>query len=91
MLDSIFSMPVCLMQNLTNKVYRALEATPEHGAEFAAAVRHLMSVENSWTTWKHANCPTDKLMVPPAMPPCNWEAQSGTVFAICWQCHALYQ
>ena len=34
-----------------------LEATPECGKEFAAAVRHVLSWEDAWAAWKRANCP----------------------------------
>lgn len=55
------------LQALKNQVYGALEATPERGAEFAAAIRHLMSWEDSWAAWKKGGCP-DFQKPPLAMP-----------------------
>lgn len=55
--------PVCNAQ-----VYSVLEATPECGREFAAAVRHILSWEDSWAAWKKNMCP--EMSRPPAvMPP----------------------
>ncbi|KAL4423622.1 hypothetical protein ABPG77_009209 [Micractinium sp. CCAP 211/92] len=49
------------LQDLRAKVYAALEATPDKGKEFAAAIQHLLQWEDSWTAWKQANCPAAPL------------------------------
>jgi hypothetical protein len=38
------NMPALPLQELRAKVYAELEATPDKGRQFAAAVRHLMKV-----------------------------------------------
>lgn len=53
------------------QIYSALEATPEHGREFAAAVKHILSWEDTWTAWKKAGCPADPMQRPPAKMPAN--------------------
>ena len=52
------------------QVYAALEATPEEGKRFAAAVRHILAQEDAWAAWKKASCPGEPMQRPPAkMPP----------------------
>eukprot|EP00887_Chlorella_sp_A99_P000489 scaffold17.g489.t1 len=65
------------LQDLRRQVYAVLEATPEHGKEFAAAVRHVMQWEDSWAAWKQAGCPREPLERAPAVPPEGAEAGSG--------------
>lgn len=56
------------LQELQAAVYKALEATPEHGAEFTAAIRAMMAEENAWAVWKQAGCPAEPLQVAPLAP-----------------------
>ena len=51
------------------QVFAALEATPERGREFAAAVRHVLAWEDAWGAWKQAHCPKAPLELPPSVPP----------------------
>lgn len=61
--------PLCSAQDLRSKVFAALEATPDGGPQFGAAVRHLLRWEDSWAAWKQAGCPPAALERPPAAPP----------------------
>lgn len=42
---------------LERDAYEALEATPERGAEFAAAVRAVLADETHWVAWKRDAVP----------------------------------
>jgi THO complex subunit 1 len=57
------------IQDVRKKVFTALEATPEKGIEFAAAIRGVLSGELAWATWKQANCPPEPLQVAALTPP----------------------
>lgn len=57
------------LQDLRARVYAELEATPDKGREFAAAVRHLIQWEDSWAAWKQGGCPAAPLERPAAEPP----------------------
>ncbi|KAL4439830.1 hypothetical protein ABPG75_002831 [Micractinium tetrahymenae] len=45
------------LQDLRARVWAELEATPDKGKEFTAAIRHLMQWEDSWAAWKQNKCP----------------------------------
>ncbi|PSC69291.1 THO complex subunit 1 isoform X1 isoform B [Micractinium conductrix] len=57
------------LQDLRSKVYASLEATPDKGTQFTAAVRHLLQWEDAWAAWKQQSCPAAPLERPPAEAP----------------------
>jgi len=57
------------LESLRDRVYQALEATPERGPEFTAAIKSLMAEEDAWAVWKQAGCPPEPLTVAPRVPP----------------------
>jgi len=42
---------------LATRVYAAMSKTEDCGADFAAAVRHVLAHESEWVDWKNAGCP----------------------------------
>ncbi|EFN51183.1 hypothetical protein CHLNCDRAFT_55304 [Chlorella variabilis] len=59
--------------DLRAKVYAELEATPDRGPQFAAAIRHLVRWEDSWAAWKQGSCPPAPLERAAAQPPAGSE------------------
>lgn len=54
-------------------MYAELEATPDRGPQFAAAIRHLVRWEDSWAAWKQGSCPPAPLERAAAQPPAGSE------------------
>lgn len=65
------------LQQLRQQVYAALEATPERGREFTAAVRHILQWEDAWVAWKQAGCPREPFERPPAVAPAGVDAEGA--------------
>jgi THO complex subunit 1 len=57
------------LAQLRGRVYAALEATPDCGPAFAAAVRSALRGEEAWVAWKARGCPREVVEVAPAAPP----------------------
>lgn len=56
-------------QELEARVYQALEATPEHGRKFAAAVRAVLTREDAWVDWKkNSKVPADAVPIGGKLP-----------------------
>jgi THO complex subunit 1 len=62
------------IQDVKRRVYAMLEATPEKGAEFAAAIRGLMASEEAWIEWKKEKCPPEPHERAAAEPPAGADA-----------------
>ncbi len=60
-------------------MYQALaEADEDDGADFAAAVRHVLSRESEWVEWKNQGCPAfERPPAPPFRPTLPAGADAG--------------
>jgi len=57
------------MAAIQKRVISQLSVTPPHGADFAAAVSHLLLREQGWTVWKQNNCKDFERAAAPAPAP----------------------
>ncbi len=75
-------------QDLRSKVFSELEATPDSGPQFAAAIRHLITGEDSWAAWKQASCAAAPLERPAAQPPAG--SKQADLSALEWFTACLF-